>query len=171
MTLIEDIFARQNHYHPAEPVDCDPFREDDALLDAQLLDCRVCPTSNRAALLFEMRTAEQFSRGNGAILVVHGLQSFHWDGAPMHRPLTAFSVQEYKPSVTADNGVRLNLGFFPDGALSVAGDRADFHLLEVPGIPQAPPNYSQRNLGQVVDRLPWWGSACTVLQSSTTSST
>ncbi|MEU2777243.1 hypothetical protein ABZ646_31185 [Streptomyces sp. NPDC007162] len=171
MTLIEDIFTRQDRYEPAGPIDSDPFRDDDALFDAQLLDCRVCPTSNRAALLFEMRTAEQFLSGNGAVLIVHGLQSFHWDGSATHRPLMAFSVQEYKPSLNADCGVRLNLGFFPDGDLSVAGDRADFYLLEVSGIPQAPPNYSQRNLGQVRDGLPWWDSPCTVLQSSTTSST
>ncbi|WP_430379264.1 hypothetical protein [Streptomyces sp. B1-3] len=169
MTLIEDIFTRQDRYQPTEPIDCDPFREDDALFDAQLLDCRVCPTSNRAALLFEMRTAEQFPSGNGAILIAHGLQSFHWDGAPTHRPLMAFSVQEYEPSVRADGGVRLNLGFFPEGVLSIVADRADFHLLEVPGIPQAPPNYSERDLGQVLDELPWWSSPCTVLQSSTTS--
>lgn len=171
MTHIEDIFTRQDHYQPSDPIDCNPFTADDALFDTQLLDCRVCPTANRAALLFEMRTAECFPKGNAAVLVVHGLQSFRWDGILTDRSLTAFSVQEYKPSVVAGTGVRLDLGFFPHGDLSVAGDRADFHLLEVPSIPQAPPNYSERNLGQVRDGLPWWDSSCTVLQSCTTSST
>ncbi|MFD8917650.1 hypothetical protein ACFV0Y_07510 [Streptomyces sp. NPDC059569] len=171
MKLIEDIFTRQDRYQPSEPIDRDPFTEDDALFDTQLLDCRVCPTTNRAALLFEMRTAEWFPKGNSAILVVHGLQSFRWDGAPTRRPLMAFSVQEYKPSVDADGGVRLGLGFFPDGDLTVAGDRADFYLLEVPGIPQAPPNYSEQNLGQVRDGLPGWDSPCVILQSCTTSNT
>lgn len=171
MTLIEDIFTRQCNYQPSEPIDCDPFTEDDALFDAQLLDCRVCPTSNRSALLFEMRTAERFPRGNASLLIVHGLQSFHWDGTSTGRPLMAYSVQEYKESVVAGGEVRLDLGFFPDGDLTLVGVRADFYLLEVPGIPKAPPNYSERNLGQVRDGLPWWDSSCTVLQSCTTNNT
>lgn len=82
----------------------------------------------------------------------------------------AVSVQEYEPSVSAEGGVRLNLGFLPDGGLSVVADRADFYLLEVSGIPQASPNYSEGNLGQVGSGLPWWDSRCTVLQSFSRSS-
>ncbi|MCX4708771.1 MULTISPECIES: hypothetical protein [Streptomyces] len=166
MISIEEIFTRQDPYKSAGPIDCDPFTEDEALFDTQLLDCRVCPTTNRAALLLEMRTAEWFPKGNAAILVVHGLQSFRWASTSTDRPLMAFSVQECKSSVVAGR-VQLDLGFFPDGDLSVTGYRADFYLLEVPNIPQAPPNYTERNLDQVKNGLPWWNSPCTVLQSST----
>ncbi|MEV6439829.1 hypothetical protein [Streptomyces anulatus] len=167
MTSIEEIFTRQDPFRSSEPIVCDPFTQDDALFDTQLLDCRVCPTSNRAALLLDMRTAEWFPMGNAAILVVHGLQSFHWAGSSTGQPLMAFSVQDSKPSVAAGR-FRLDLEFFPDGNLSVVGGRADFYLLEVHGIPQAPPNYTERNLDQVRYGLPWWNSPCTMLQSSTT---
>lgn len=171
MILIEGIFTRQDQFQSTGPIDCDPFTQDDALFDTQLLDCRVCPTTNRVALLLEMRTAEFFPQGNAAVLVIHGLQAFHWEGTLTGRPLTAFSVQEYKSVIASSGEVRLDLGFFPGGSLSVAGDRADFYLLDVPGIPQAPPNYTERTLSQVRDGLPWWDSSCTVLQACTTTST
>ncbi|MGF1344557.1 hypothetical protein ACQSMD_31345 [Streptomyces flavovirens] len=169
MISIEDIFSQQDGYLSSAPVDCDPFKDPDALFDVQLLDCRVCPTSNSAALLLEMRTAEYFSEGNAAILIVRGLREFHWDGATVNR-LMAFSVQEYSFSEQASGGAKIKLGFFPSGDLVLEGVQADFYLLEVSGIPKAPPNYTERKLGEIRKELPWWDSDCTVLQSCTTSS-
>ncbi|TGN78024.1 hypothetical protein E5083_12545 [Streptomyces bauhiniae] len=76
MLRIEDLFTSEEHREAPQPADRDPLREPDALFDAQLLDARVCPTANRAALLFDTRTAEWFPDGNAALLVVHGLKSF-----------------------------------------------------------------------------------------------
>ncbi|WP_406329887.1 hypothetical protein [Streptomyces sp. NBC_00203] len=169
MTLVENVFTSQDYRQAPEPIDWDPLKEQDALHDAQLLDCRVCPTANRAALLFDMRTASHYPTGNSALLVVRGLQSFHWSGAPQQQKLMAFSVMSSRPSGVADGGLRLELEFFPDGDHSVSGDRADFYLLEVHGIPEAPPSYPGRDLDQVRHELPSWNSDCTVLQSATTS--
>ncbi|MFJ9801138.1 hypothetical protein [Streptomyces wuyuanensis] len=168
MTLVEDLFTSQDYRRAAEPINWDPLKEQDTLDDAQLLDCRVCSTANRAALLFEMRSALFYPMGNSALLVVRGLRSFQWDGVPQQQKLMAFSVVSSRPSRITDGGLRLELEFFPDGKVSVSGDRADFYLLEAHGIPEGPPGYPGRNLDQVRHELPSWNSDCTVLQSATT---
>ncbi|CAG6392282.1 hypothetical protein NMG29_25625 [Streptomyces cocklensis] len=168
MTLVEDLFSSQDYRPAPEAVGWDPLKEDDALEDTQLLDSRVCPTANRAALLFDMRTASYYPTGNAALLVVRGLRSFSWSGAPQSRKLMAFSVTSSRPSEAAGGGLRLELEFFPDGKFSVEGEHADFYLLDVHGIPEAPPGYPGHDLDQVRHGLPGWGSACTVLESSST---
>jgi hypothetical protein len=171
MTIIENLFTSQDYQQAPEPIGWDPLKEQDALDDVQLLDCRVCPTANRAALLFEMRSALHYPTGNAALLVVRGLRSFHWNGAPQEHKLMAFTVTSSRPSGITGGGWQLDLEFFPDGKNSVSGDRADFYLLDVHGIPEGPPNYLGSDLDGVRHELPSWNSDCTVLQSSTSSGT
>ncbi|MYW19935.1 hypothetical protein GT039_31265, partial [Streptomyces sp. SID2955] len=98
MTRIEDLFTAQEYRRAPEAAAWDPFAQDDVLHDTQLLDARVCPTANRAALLFDMRTASYFPTGNAALVVVRGLQAFHWTGAAQSLPLMAFSVMSSRIS-------------------------------------------------------------------------
>ncbi|WP_185993053.1 hypothetical protein [Streptomyces sp. 130] len=170
MRRVENLFTSQEFSSTSEAIDWDPFKEDDALEDAQLLDSRVCPTANRAALLFDMRTASYYPSGNSALLVVRGLRSFHWSGMPQSQKLMAFTAVSSRPHEIANEGFRLELEFFPDGILSVSGERADFYLLEAHDLPEAPPSYPDLVLDQVRHGLPWWDSACTVLASSSASS-
>ncbi|MEU3826596.1 hypothetical protein GT045_05625 [Streptomyces sp. SID486] len=168
MTRIEDLFTAQEYRRAPEAAAWDPFAQDDVLHDTQLLDARVCPTANRAALLFDMRTASYFPTGNAALVVVRGLQAFHWTGAAQSLPLMAFSVMSSRMSAVSGGGLRMDLEFFPDGEFSVSGERADFYLLEVRGISEAPPNYVDSRLDEVRHALPWWDGDCTVLQSTST---
>ncbi|MFJ7159813.1 hypothetical protein ACIQUQ_33355 [Streptomyces sp. NPDC101118] len=170
MSLIENLFTSREHDRALNPVEWDPLKEPDALQDAQLLDARFCPTANRAALLFDMRTASFYPLGNAAVIIVRGLRSLSWNGLPQGRSLMAFSVISSQPSLIADRGWLLNLRFFPDGDCSVGGESAEFHLLEAHGIPEAPPSYPGRHLDEVHHELPSWTSPCTVLQSATTNS-
>ncbi|WP_369780073.1 hypothetical protein [Streptomyces sp. R33] len=170
MSLIEDLFTSRGHFQAVEPVGWDPLQEQDALLDAQLLDLRFSPTANRAALLFDMRTAACYPLGNAAIIVVRGLKSLFWDGLPQQNQLMAFSVMSSQPSQTTDGGWRLSLQFFPDGESTIGGGSAEFYLLEAHGISEAPPSYPGRHLDEVQQDLPAWTSRCTVLQSATTNS-
>jgi hypothetical protein len=171
MTLIEDLFTSEDYHQAGESSGCDPLREEDALHDTQLLDSRVCPTANRAGLLFDMRTASNYPTGNAALLVIRGLRAFHWDGEPQQQKLMAFTVMSSQPSQAAEDVLRLRLDFFPDGEHSVSGDRADFYLLDAHEITGPLPNYVGHDLDQVRHGLPWWSSDCTVLQSVSTRST
>ncbi|MFF0738849.1 hypothetical protein ACFYVL_00465 [Streptomyces sp. NPDC004111] len=168
MTLIEDLFIGTDTRSSAVPVDWDPLVESDALQEVGLLDCRVCPLTGRAGLLLDMRSALQYRTGNAGLLVVRGLQSFQWSEEPLERDLLNFAIMSSTPSRTKRIW-RLECSLFPDGELAIEGKAADFHLLDAPGVPDAPPNYTDRRLAQVREGLPWWSSACTVLQESTTS--
>ncbi|MER6782968.1 MULTISPECIES: hypothetical protein [unclassified Streptomyces] len=170
MSLIEDLFTARGPFQAAEPVGWDPLQEPDALLDAQLLESRFSPTANRAALLFDMRTAACYPLGNAAILVVRGLNSLRWNGLPQQNKLMAFSVMSSQPSRAADSAWLLNLQFFPDGDCAIGGECAEFYLLEAHGISEAPPSYPGRHLDEVQRDLPAWTSRCTVLQFATTNS-
>ncbi|WP_406086981.1 hypothetical protein [Streptomyces virginiae] len=168
MIIIEDLFTSQSYCQAPEPIEWDPLKEPDALHDTQLLDFRVSPTSNRAALLFDMRTASNYLAGNSALLVVRGLKSISWNAAPQRRELMAFSVMSSRPSVASDGGLLLELQLFPDGRHSMLGTRMEFYLLDSQGIPEAPPNYIGRTIRQVGNELPSWNSSCVVLQSVAT---
>ncbi|MGA5711289.1 hypothetical protein ACPCK8_33290 [Streptomyces cellulosae] len=170
MTSIEDLFRGEQNGTSADPVDWDPLLEADALQEAGLLDCRVCPLTGRAGLLLDMRTALQYRTGDAALLVVRGLASFRWSEDPLERDLTSFAIMSSTPSASR-RGWRMDLGLFPDGRLSVAGVAAEFHLLEAAGVPPAPPDYTDRTLSEIREDLPWWDSECTVLQSATTGGT
>ncbi|WP_171172487.1 hypothetical protein [Streptomyces sp. I05A-00742] len=143
----------------------DPLREADALQEAQLLDSRVCHLTSTAALLFEMRTSLQFEVGNSALLVVRGLRSFDWTSPKQQVPLAALTVVS---SVTEQSGepLRARFEFFPEARLVVAGDLAEFYVLEVQGIGEVPPDYSSVDLEKVQGALPSWSSACRLLQAS-----
>ena len=170
MTRVEDLFTGAADGASADPIDWDPMQESDALQEVGLLDCRMCPLTGRAGLLLDMRTALQYRTGNAALLVVRGLHSFQWSEEPFERTLTAFTIMSSAPA-TSRRLWQMRIGLFPDGELSVSGKAADFHLLDVDGTLEAPPDYSERTLNEVRKDLPWWGSECTVLQSSNTRST
>ncbi|MFI7336873.1 hypothetical protein ACIBUY_02900 [Streptomyces sp. NPDC050085] len=169
MTRIEDHFIGAVDGMQGVPTDWDPLRESDALQEAALLDCRVCPLTGRAGLLLDMRTALQYRTGNAALLVVRGLRSFSWRETPPEVELFNFPVGSSSPSMTK-GAWRIDLGLFLDGELSVEGRAADFRLLEVRGVPEMLPDYSGRRLDQVRHALPWWDAECTVLEWSSTDS-
>ncbi len=100
MMHIEDLFTGAADGMTAAPIDWDPLRERDALLEVGLLDCRVCPLTGRSGLLLDLRTALQYRTGNAALLVVRGMRSFRWRETPPDTELFNFSVGSSSPSTT-----------------------------------------------------------------------
>ncbi|MFG3350341.1 hypothetical protein ACGF1Z_35520 [Streptomyces sp. NPDC048018] len=165
MISINDLVHARPYPEVLGSVEVDPLQEADALQEAQLLDSRVCHLTSTAALLFELRTSLQFEVGNSALLVVRGLRSFDWKSPTQQFPLAALTVV----SSAADRlGTfhRARLEFFPEAHLAVAGDVAEFYVLEVEGIGDVPPDYLSGDLKEVQGALPSWSSACNLLQAS-----
>ncbi|RSS60535.1 hypothetical protein EF912_09725 [Streptomyces sp. WAC07061] len=167
MTLIENLLSGIEMRTLASPLEWNPLREVDALQEVGLLDCRMCPLTGRAGLLLDMRTSLHYPAGNAALLVVGGLESFQWRETSMERDLVPFIIVSSRPLWVRKNW-RMEISLFPDGELSFAGARADFHLLDAEGIPDAPPDYMNGKIDEVISALPWWNSPCTLLRSSTT---
>ncbi|MEV6117634.1 hypothetical protein AB0L59_35445 [Streptomyces sp. NPDC052109] len=159
------VAARREISALAEAAAPDPLREADALQEAQLLDSRVCQLTSTAALLFELRTSLQFDTGNAALLVVRGLSSFGWKSSVVQVPLAALTVVSSLPDRAADS-FRARFEFFPDAQLDVAGKQAEFYVLEVDGIGDVPPDYTELSQERIERELPSWCSMCSPLQMS-----
>ncbi|MFJ7996638.1 hypothetical protein ACIQ7D_05665 [Streptomyces sp. NPDC096310] len=144
-----------------------PLRETDALQEAQLLDLRWHALSSTLGLLFELRTAMQFDVGTAAVLMVRGARECAWDASPAQSPLTAWNVVGSEPSRAAGS-FGMTLSFYPRAGLRLAGESAEFYVVDVPGLGDTPPDYVEAasdisNLGQ---RLPSWASPFSPLWSA-----
>ncbi|MFF3350549.1 hypothetical protein [Streptomyces sp. NPDC002779] len=165
MISINDLVHARPYPEFLGSVEVDPLREADALQEAQLLDSRVCHLTSTAALLFELRTSLQFDVGNSALLVVRGLHSFDWKSPAKQVPFAALTVVSSAADRLSDS-LRARFEFFPAAHLAVAGDLAEFYVLEVEGIGDVPPDYSSGDVTNIQGALPSWSSACSLLQAS-----
>ncbi|MFI6344143.1 hypothetical protein [Streptomyces sp. NPDC050560] len=159
------VAAKREISTGVEAADPNPLREVDALQESQLLDSRVCQLNSTAALLFELRTSLQFDAGNAALLVVRRLGYFGWRSSTLPTPPAALTVVSSEPDSTADS-FRMSFEFFPAARLDVAGSQAEFYVLEVEGIGDAPPDYTEMNQEDLRSGLPSWSSPCDLLQAS-----
>lgn len=166
MTAIENLIGMDQHLLAPEAVEVDPLREMDALQEVQILDARICPLTAVAAFLMELRTSLQFDLGNSALLVVRGVGALSWSCSQVSTPLVALSIVSSVPEFSAES-FRIGVGFFPEADLIVHGVSAEFHVLDVEGIGEVPPDYSDGDLAGIRHGLPSWSSACRLLQSST----
>lgn len=165
MITIEDLISADDHLLAPEAVEVDPLREVDALQEAQLLDFRLSPLTAVAALLIELRTSLQIDEGNSALMVIRGVRSFTWNSLRAPTPLSALSVMSSVPMLGNDS-IRISLGLIPAADLLIQGQSAEFHVLDVEGIGEVPPDYSNGDLAGIRHALPSWSSPCSLLQSS-----
>ena len=162
----EDFLLDSWGQAPSRLPEVDPLRDADALQEGQLIDLRVSALGSVAALLFDLRTSLQFDEGNASLLVVKGLRDLRWRQARVISPLTAFTVMSSGTTVDEVGLFVLELGFFPDANLRIQGAEAEFYVVEIPRIGEAPPDYSEASFEGVKDSLPAWSSACSLLQAS-----
>lgn len=137
----------------------DPLRESGALQEAQLLDVRLDASRGQLALLFELRMALQLREPNTGVLVARGVRAFAWSAPPRSTSRTAWSVGG--SHVDHPDGLfRLNLGFWPapGATLQVIAETALFVAGDVPGLPDAPPDYMEDEAA-VSGQLASWDSA------------
>lgn len=135
----------------------DPLTEEDALQEAQLLDVRLDAKAGVVGVLFELRTALQLREGNAGVLVASGLRDLVWERPRRDTTLTAWSVVSSVPR-SRDGLFGLSLWFWPDARLRLTSEAAAFFVGQVPGLPEAPPDYHDRSLKEVANEVPQWGS-------------
>ncbi|MFJ5925722.1 hypothetical protein ACIQF6_24245 [Kitasatospora sp. NPDC092948] len=142
-----------------------PLAEDDALQEAQLIDLRVHALSSTAALLFELRTALQFDTGNAAVLIVRGLEKSEWRPGGRRDGKTAWSVVGSTVR-TGSRSFGIEIDLYPNAKVEVSGASAEFYVVDVPGISEAPPDYSLEGEEFMRSDLPGWDSPFSLLQAS-----
>jgi hypothetical protein len=165
MITVEDLIWAPSRVLGTPGPDVDPLIENDALQEAQLLDLRVHALSSTVGLLFELRTALQFEYGNAAILVIRGLQHANWRAIERGGERTSWSVvgsvMRTRPGL-----LELNITLSPSSSIEILGTNAEFYVLDVPEIGEAPPDYCSDGEGRIRSGLPSWGSSFTLLEAS-----
>jgi hypothetical protein len=163
--LLDDLFVGEvlaNRLLP-EP-EMNPFREHDALRDAQILEVRLDAVRARVGILFEFRTALQLRGGNTAVLVADGVRSVAWEVISRDAGPMAWSIIE--SSATPSDGVlRLVLTVWPSGGLVLTAERAALTIGTIPSLPAAPPNYVTDDAATVRAETAQWTSTFAPVQA------
>lgn len=145
------------HTEASRP-EMDPLTENGALQEAQLLDIRFDALTRTVGLLFELRVALQLRDTNTGVLVANGVSELSWT-ARSSTGLTAWTVGRSRPHL--DRGLfRLDLNLWPaPGAeLKLEAESAAFFAVDVPGLPEAPPDYSDPDRMKIKAEIAAWES-------------
>jgi hypothetical protein len=146
----------------------DPLAEADALREAQLVDLRFDAVRRRLGLLFDLRQALGFRSGNTAVLVLYDVADFRWDSLGRTEVRTPWYVVDSRATPRqSGTGLELSLAFVPDGQFVAAAGRGVFYVGQVPGIPEAPPDFAEDEEDLIRAGLPGWDSGFEVFQAST----
>lgn len=161
-TTLADLWRSPSPDLAPAPLDADPFTDESALEEAQVLDVRFDAVNGIVGVLLEMRLAGMYDEGNAALLTARGVESLTVSADVVGHRL----VREVSAVVTerVAGRVRLGLHVTASSALSVVADEVDFWLLEVDGIGEAPPDYGDPDESAVQAGLPQWTSTGQVLQ-------
>jgi len=119
----------------------DPLTEKDALVSAPLVEAVFDAVNMRVGLLFDLRVAEQLRMANTGLIVLGGVEAFAWRAERRPTSRTSWNVDASVPS-NNDGVVNLRLIFFPSAELTVVARSAAFFAGDVPGLPDAPPDFA-----------------------------
>lgn len=133
MTTISDFAQGPWHRHYGSKPEMDPLTEDDALMEAQVLDIRLDALRSRMAILFELRLALQLREGNTGLLVADGVTAFEWSAGARETARTAWNV--VGSIARATGGIlEVRLGMLPRAELLLRTRSAVFYSGDVPGL-------------------------------------
>jgi len=119
----------------------DPLTEKDALVCAPLVEAVFDAVNMRVGLLFDLRAAEQLRMANTGLIVLGSVEAFEWRAERRPSARTSWNVDASVPA-NKDGVINLRLIFFPSADLTVAARSAAFFAGDVPGLPEAPPDFA-----------------------------
>jgi hypothetical protein len=140
--LASDLFTDPTRRSYAAMPEMDALTEQDALLEAALVDVDVDVVQGAAGLLFDLRGAVSFQEGNTAVLIARGVSRLEWNrGDAGDRP-GWWAVMESTPA-TRHRRFTFSLGFIPPRAgLVVDAAAAEFYVGDMQGRDDAPPDFT-----------------------------
>lgn len=156
MTTIQEFARGAWRRELGSKPEMDPLTEDDALMEAQVLDVRLDTMRGRVAVLLELRLALHLREGNTGLLLGEGVTAFEWDAAPRDTARTAWSV--VGSVAHAVNGIlEIRLGMLPRAELLLRAKSAAFYSGDVPGLLEIP-DYGEASESELSSKLPQWAS-------------
>lgn len=157
MTAIDAIVMHPPGTMPGGLPDVNPLTEQDALLEVQLLDLRICAVASTVAVLLELRTSLHLRGVNTGLLVVRGVRELSWLAERRTTARTAWNIVSSVPERTAGS-FTLDIGCIPMARLKLVSDTAEFYAGNVAGLDSAPPDYVADSDATIAVNLPGWGS-------------
>lgn len=136
MRIRELAEGRWRREFGAKP-EMDPLTEEDALMEAQILQVAHDVLRGRAAILFELRLAMQLREGNAGLLIGEGVTVLEWRAASRGAMRTAWTVVGSIPKVESGL-VELELNVLPEAELVLRASGAAFYSGNVPGMLKVP---------------------------------
>lgn len=98
-------------------------------------------------------------------LVAHRVREVTWSGPRRDAPLTVWAVGSSVPRIE-DGSFSLTLAMWSyPGVLSLTAESAAFFVGEVPGLAEAPPDYTGRDRTTIIGEIAGWQSAFEPVQA------
>jgi hypothetical protein len=119
----------------------DPLTEEHALQDARLNETLFDAVNMRAGLLFDLRGAMQLRMAYTGLIVLGGVESFAWRAERRFTKRFSWAVDASRPA-NKDGVLSLSLTFYHGAGLTVVARSAAFYAGDVPGLPDAPPDFA-----------------------------
>jgi len=161
---IEDLLIWPGRQSLGGQPESDALREQDALLEAALVNVRIDAITSTAWLLFDLKGAINLEIGNTAVVAVHGVSDLQW-GADPEAGRTWCSVMSWVPELVQGMFiVRAQMLYGP--LLQVRGKGAEFYVGDVPGGDDAPPDFSSASDKEVREGMVQWSSEFELISTS-----
>ncbi|WP_187978212.1 hypothetical protein [Mycetocola sp. JXN-3] len=168
-TIAEYLFSDHRLAKLGRP-EADALRERDALSDAAILDFKYDATLLTLWVLFDCRGTLNMRDGNVAIIVANNVTSLQWSAPPVKRRIWR-SVSRSNPELTSQHfnmTINFELSVADNGeSLSFSCTTAEFHVGDIPGGDEAPPDFSDDSDEEIRAGLASWDSPFTPIHSST----
>jgi hypothetical protein len=160
--LVEELLGSPKHMGMAPP-EVDPFRQPDALQEAQLLEARVDALSSTVGLLFELRTAMYLMEGNTALLIARGVREFKWSAEARLTGKTAWNIVGSEPLIANELFI-FEIDFLPVSQMRLVAQSAEFYTGNVDGLHDQLSDYVEDDDVTVRANLASWRSSFMPLQ-------
>ncbi|WP_136023614.1 hypothetical protein [Microbacterium sp. K27] len=135
MTVISDLLRTRIWRHPKN--EDWVLEEDDALLEAQVIDVRLDAINSTVGILIDLRTSLQLAESNTGVLVVDSVTRLQWAAGTTLSGRTAWTVVGSEIR-SIGKGVEILLRLHPNCELTVRGVSAVLHAVEVPDLDMIP---------------------------------
>jgi len=157
VSIDEVLESPDRRDHAAMP-EMDALREAHALQEADLVDVRFDARRSALAMLFDLRVALQFRLANTAALVMRNVEQFQWTASePLGFGRVAHYVMGSKPAIKGTL-FTFELACLSGWHLNAAASSAEFFVGDVPGLPDAQPNFVEDEERVISEGMPAWGS-------------
>ncbi|MED5815264.1 hypothetical protein VST63_23130 [Mycolicibacterium sp. 050232] len=159
MPTLDELFFLE----PGQPVTngtiaSNPFSEDDALVEAQILEIRYDGIRSVLGVALEMRLAERITETSTALLLAHNVIHYSWNQTDRRGGRTAWTIISSSPLRT-ETGFGLELKTSPSGALSITANSASLYSVRISELEgTAPPDYGDRNYAAIRRGIANWAS-------------